>query len=79
MYCAESAREHYRAHVGKSVGDSVMEATLTATLPAFPNDNSMASEYYDRLMQWLVDTEQVAAQDANQTPVTAYWSNEVAW
>lgn len=56
-----------------------MEATLAATLPAFPNDNSMASEYYDRLMQWLVDTEQVRAEDANKTPVTAYWSNEVAW
>ena len=33
-------------------------ATMAATLPAFPNDNAIASEYFDALMSWLVRTGQ---------------------
>mmetsp|Transcript_11074 Transcript_11074/g.22935 ORF Transcript_11074/g.22935 Transcript_11074/m.22935 type:complete len:371 (+) Transcript_11074:264-1376(+) len=57
----------------------VMEATMTATLPAFPNDNSMSSDYYDRLMDWLVKTKQVEKESAATVTVDAYWTNEVAW
>ena len=32
---------------------------MNATLPAFPNDNAIAADYFDGLMGWLVDTEQV--------------------
>ena len=39
--------------------DPMTNAILEATLPAFPNDYTMASEYYHRLMTWLVDTNQV--------------------
>merc|ERR1712238_478957 len=42
-----------------NVVDAIMEATMTATLPAFPNDNTMSSDYYDRLMEWLIHTKQV--------------------
>ena len=55
-----------------------MEATITAALPAFPNDNSMSSDYYDRLMDWLVKTEQVE-EAASKVTVDTYWTNEVAW
>ena len=43
----------------------------------FPNDNSLSSEYFDNLMQWLVDSEQVPAAGANIAP-SVYWTNEVA-
>ena len=78
------ARKYFREYVSKG-GDEdetqqeVMEATMTATLPAFPNDNSMSSEYYDRLMAWLAETDQVDKDEAIKAPVTAYWTNEVAW
>ena len=39
---------------------------MTATLPAFPNDNSMSSEYYDRLMAWLAETDQVDKDEARK-------------
>lgn len=53
------------------------EAILKATLPAFPNDYTMSSDYYDRLMGWLVETGQVSA-DVNAA-VSSYWTNEIAW
>lgn len=53
-------------------------ATMAATLPAFPNDNSLSSEYYDRLMAWLVKTGQVDALKAEQTLPSTYWTNAVA-
>lgn len=52
---------------------------MEATLPAFPNDNSMSSEYYERLMAWLIETEQVDAKAAATVPVHSYWTNEIAW
>jgi ABC-type nitrate/sulfonate/bicarbonate transport system substrate-binding protein len=77
------ARKYYNEHVGKDDVDetqrAVMEATITATLPAFPNDNSMSSDYYDRLIGWLVETDQVDAAAASTVPVNSYWTNEVAW
>jgi hypothetical protein len=39
----------------------------------------MASDYYERLMAWLVDTNQVEADAAVTTNVRSYWTNEVAW
>ena len=59
--------------------EKVMEATMTATLPAFPNDNSMSSDYYDRLMDWLIETEQVEKEAASKVAVSVYWTNDVAW
>mgnify|MGYP001381616562 CR=1 FL=1 len=56
-----------------------MDATMTATLPAFPNDNSLASSYYARLMTWLVKTKQVGEDAVSKAPVSKYWTNEIAW
>eukprot|EP00536_Pseudo-nitzschia_multiseries_P002972 jgi/Psemu1/318043/estExt_fgenesh1_pm.C_420005 len=78
----EVAREYYKQFVGDADEDKtkqeVMEATMTATLPAFPNDNSMSSDYYDRLMAWLVKTNQVE-EAASNIAVDTYWTNDVAW
>lgn len=78
------ARKYFKEFVGhkdeySSEKDTVMEATMTATLPAFPNDNSMSSDYYDRLMNWLVKTEQVEKEPASKATVDTYWTNEIAW
>ncbi len=81
------ARKYFREFVWHKEGDTekkkteqeVMEATITATLPAFPNDNSMSSDYYDILMNWLVKTNQVEKESALKVTVDAYWTNEVAW
>jgi putative hydroxymethylpyrimidine transport system substrate-binding protein len=58
---------------------TMINAILQATLPAFPNDYTMASEYYDRLMKWLVDTNQVDKEQASQVDISSYWTNEMAW
>jgi putative hydroxymethylpyrimidine transport system substrate-binding protein len=77
------AREYYYEHVNKSEAEEMQQAivgaTFTATLPAFPNDNNMSKEYYDHLMSWLIDTNQVDAKQASEVPVSAYWTNEVSW
>jgi putative hydroxymethylpyrimidine transport system substrate-binding protein len=83
------ARETYYAYVSEKNGGedtdedetqkAVVEATMTATLPAFPNDNSMASSYYARLMAWLAKTKQVDEDASTKAPVNKYWTNEVAW
>ena len=83
------ARETYNAYVREKNGDeaaladetqkAVMDATMTATLPAFPNDNSIASSYYARLMAWLVKTKQVDEDAVSKAPVSKYWTNEIAW
>lgn len=63
----------------QTLQENIREATFKATLPAFPNDNSMSSEYYERLMQWLIDTNQVDGDAASGIPVKTYWTNEIAW
>ena len=79
------ARKYYKEFVGggdedeDKIKQEVMEATMTATLPAFPNDNSMSSDYYDRLMDWLIETEQVEKEAASKVTVDTYWTNAVAW
>eukprot|EP00960_Hanusia_phi_P032697 750006-Hanusia_phi.AAC.3 len=77
------ARQYYHAHVKSASADAtqqaVTEATFNATLPAFPNDNSMSADYYERLMAWLVDTQQVEAEAGSKVPVSQYWTNEVSW
>jgi len=83
----EQAKEYYRQHVRNSSTnsnmtqqeESIMEATLAATLPAFPNDFMMAPDYYQHLMQWLVDTQQANGEDAAKVDATQYWTNEIAW
>lgn len=78
----DRAKELYRAHVGvpeETSQGEILEATLNATLPAFPNDGMMSTDYYNGLMKWLVDTEQVDASAAASTPPSAYWTNDVAW
>mmetsp|Transcript_38316 Transcript_38316/g.44653 ORF Transcript_38316/g.44653 Transcript_38316/m.44653 type:complete len:345 (-) Transcript_38316:422-1456(-) len=75
------AREHYLSYVGEAedeVGKSIQIATMTATLPAFPNDNSMSRDYYERLMSWLSSTGQVS-EETNSADVAKYWTNEIAW
>jgi len=57
---------------------SIIDATFDATLPSFPNDNNMSLEYYNHLMTWLVDTDQVD-DTAMSIPVSKYWTNEVSW
>jgi ABC-type nitrate/sulfonate/bicarbonate transport system substrate-binding protein len=56
----------------------IAEATMTATLPAFPNDNSISSDYFDGLMRWLVRTGQVGEVAAQSTPPSVYWTNDLA-
>jgi len=87
------ARQYYKDFIAEKEGnatendgdddtstkDQVMEATMTATLPAFPNDNSMSSDYYDRLMDWLIETEQVEKEAASKVAADSYWTNDVAW
>jgi ABC-type nitrate/sulfonate/bicarbonate transport system substrate-binding protein len=76
------ARKYFKEFVGGDEDETkqeVMEATMTATLPAFPNDNSMSSDYYDRLMDWLIETEQVEKEAASKVSVDTYWTNAVAW
>lgn len=82
------ARKYYKEFIAEKDGDGaeedknkeeVMEATMTATLPAFPNDNSMSSDYYNRLMDWLIETEQVKKETASKVTVNQYWTNDVAW
>ena len=78
------ARKYFKEFVGGDEDEDktkqeVMEATMTATLPAFPNDNSMSSDYYDRLMDWLIETEQVEKEAASKVTVDTYWTNAVAW
>ena len=83
----EVARKYYKEFVNKDkestneneTEQAVIEATMTATLPAFPNDNSMSSDYYDRLMDWLVRTNQVEKVAASNVDVDTYWTNDVAW
>lgn len=50
--------------------------TMTATLPAFPNDNSLAADYFTGLMHWLVSTGQVERDQAHAA--APYWTNEIA-
>lgn len=86
----ELAKSYYQQYTQGKDGDTseqeidevqrqIMDETLRATLPAFPNDSNMASDYYERLMAWLVDTNQVEADAAVTTNVRSYWTNEVAW
>jgi len=77
-------RQYYYTYVNRDNADQttqdIIDATFTATLPAFPNDNNMSSEYYERLMAWLIDTNQVDdSKTASQIPVSTYWTNEVSW
>uniref|UniRef100_A0A7S0NQE5 Thiamine pyrimidine synthase n=1 Tax=Calcidiscus leptoporus TaxID=127549 RepID=A0A7S0NQE5_9EUKA len=57
---------------------AVHRETMNATLSAFPNDNSIASDYFDNLMAWLVHTKQVDANAAATSPPRNYWTNEIA-
>eukprot|EP00979_Chaetoceros_neogracilis_P000299 scaffold75_cov239-Chaetoceros_neogracile.AAC.3 len=80
---SELARQYYYDYVNATSADetqqAIINATFQATLPAFPNDNNMSQEYYERLMQWLMSTNQVDAEEASQVPVSNYWTNEVSW
>jgi len=80
------ARKCFKEFVGENEDSTekdknqkeVMDATMTATLPAFPNNNTMSSDYYDRLMDWLVETEQVE-EASSKIAMNTYWTNDVAW
>lgn len=53
-------------------------ATMKATIPAFPNDNTLASDFNDQLMSWLVQSGQVDEANAKQTPPSKYYTNDIA-
>ncbi|GMH59495.1 hypothetical protein TrRE_jg8125 [Triparma retinervis] len=53
-------------------------ATMKATLPAFPNDNTLSSDFNDQLMSWLVQSGQVGKAEAELTPPSKYYTNEIA-
>ena len=78
----ELARKYYYEHAKKDEAgetmQAVIDATFTATLPAFPNDNGMSKEYYDNLMRWLVETDQVDAKEG-AVSVSTYWTNDISW
>jgi len=76
IFMAEKDQDNTETDINN---EAVMEATMTATLPAFPNDNTMSSDYYDRLMDWLIETEQVQKEAASKVTVDKYWTNDVAW
>merc|ERR1719464_732153 len=75
-------RNYYYDHVNKIDAEktlqTVIDSTFTATLPAFPNDNSMSKDYYDHLMRWLVETNQVDVQVSSQIDVSSYWTNKIS-
>ena len=80
------AKQYYFEYTNTSAADKddpnddpMTNAILEATLPAFPNDYTMASEYYHRLMTWLVDTNQVDKEEASEVEISSYWTNEIAW
>ena len=47
-----------------------------ATLHAFVNDNSLARDYFDKLENWLIETNQVDADAVSDA--APYWTNEIA-
>mmetsp|Transcript_23036 Transcript_23036/g.46902 ORF Transcript_23036/g.46902 Transcript_23036/m.46902 type:complete len:347 (-) Transcript_23036:203-1243(-) len=77
------ARDYYYQYVNKKSAEEtqqdIIDATFTATIPAFPNDNSMSKEYYDHLMTWLIETEQVDKAAVSKIDVSSYWTNDVSW
>jgi len=73
------ARTYYTEYVSETSESNITQAILSATLPAFPNDNSMASDYYERLMAWLVKTGQVDGHAASEIPTSRYWTNEITF
>lgn len=82
------ARKHYDSYVNDDENaaqltetqKTIQKNTMTATLTAFPNDNSMSSDYYERLSSWLVSTGQVELNEINANlNVTKYWTNEISW
>eukprot|EP00746_Dinoflagellata_sp_MGD_P145556 gnl/MRDRNA2_/MRDRNA2_78151_c0_seq1.p1 gnl/MRDRNA2_/MRDRNA2_78151_c0~~gnl/MRDRNA2_/MRDRNA2_78151_c0_seq1.p1 ORF type:complete len:345 (-),score=74.49 gnl/MRDRNA2_/MRDRNA2_78151_c0_seq1:107-1141(-) len=54
--------------------DPMNDAILDATLPMFPNDQTLAWEYYEKMEKWLVATKQVE----KATGARDYWTNEIA-
>ena len=80
----EIAKKLYMNYVGEESdvqAKLIQHATLSATLPAFPNDNLMSKDYYDRLISWLVSTHQVKEDllSTGSVDVSSFWTNEVAW
>ena len=53
----------------------VARDTFEATLPAFVNDNTVASEYWQALAAWLVETGQI---DGEPVAPSVYWTNGLA-
>lgn len=70
------AKEYYYSYTETESSD-MSEAILTATLPSFPNDNTMAGDYYASLVDWLHRTDQVK-EAAKTVPVSTYWTNAIA-
>jgi len=52
----------------------MMDAMLDETLYMFPNDQSLAWEYYEKMEAWLVQTGQMEA----SIQARDYWTNEVS-
>ena len=54
----------------------ITNASIYATLPMFPNDFSMALDYYDILVTWLQHTHQLSPDDT-PVPPSLYWTNDI--
>lgn len=70
----QEAAAIYAQRVSPAAGDSLGPKLLAATLPCFPYDLTMASEAYERLADWLVQSRQVA----QRPDVRGLWDNTLA-
>lgn len=70
----QEAAAIYAQRVPPAAGDSLGPKLLAATLPCFPYDLTMASEAYERLADWLVQSRQVA----QRPDVRGLWDNTLA-
>lgn len=70
----QEAAAIYAQRVPTAAGDTLGPKLLAATLPCFPYDLTMASEAYERLADWLVQSRQVA----QRPDVRGLWDNTLA-
>ena len=70
----QEAAAIYAQRVPATAGDTLGPKLLAATLPCFTYDLTMASEAYERLADWLVQSRQVA----QRPDVRGLWHNALA-
>mmetsp|Transcript_17993 Transcript_17993/g.27010 ORF Transcript_17993/g.27010 Transcript_17993/m.27010 type:complete len:92 (+) Transcript_17993:2-277(+) len=65
---------YYEWTKAEAGSDPMLDEMLDETLYMFPNDQSLAWEYYENLESWLARTGQLE----RPVGVRDYWTNEVA-